>query len=346
VTQHADPVRDERPVRTRLLGGLGLLLVGTVLLVTLLRPGQRHPSASPPRQPVPVSPSASAPRLNCAANPGTCGFPDATNTGVPTGTSLKTVGTGAGQVSSGPGWTLNPGGWVEVSAANTVLSGLSIPYTVDVTASNVTIKDDQIVTGGPVSFGVSIRHTSGVTVEDNTISGTNASSGRLQVGVKDIYGDSTGLQVLNNNFSQTGVGVQIESGLIQGNYIHNMGFIAGDHIDGINSDGGVTATLTINHNTIFDQINQTDAIGLFEDFGVQANRVVSDNLLAGGSYAIYAGQNAGGPATHGITITNNRISDIYFPHGGQYGPVAAYNSATTTWTGNTWDATGQTIPAP
>ena len=41
---------------------------------------------------------------NCAPDPSACGFPDRTNTGVPAGTTLKTVGTGPGQVSSGTGW--------------------------------------------------------------------------------------------------------------------------------------------------------------------------------------------------------------------------------------------------
>ena len=232
-----------------------------------------------------------------------------------------------------------------MSGNGAVISGLYIPYNLDISASNVTVKDDQIVTSGQSSFGVSIRHTSGVTVEDSTISGVNITTGRVGCGIKDIYGDSTGIQVLNNNIYNAGVGVQIESGLIQGNYIHDMGFIAGDDIDGINSDGGNTGLLTVNHNTILDQLNQTDAVGLFEDFGVQANRVITDNLLAGGSYAIYAGQNTGGPKTSNITITGNRISNIYYPLGGQYGPVAAFNAATTTWTGNVWDATGATNPA-
>src|SRR6185437_1421378 len=41
---------------------------------------------------------------NCAAKPSTCGYPDATNTGVPSGTTLKQV---PSQVSSGPGWSYN-----------------------------------------------------------------------------------------------------------------------------------------------------------------------------------------------------------------------------------------------
>jgi hypothetical protein len=283
-------------------------------------------------------------QTNCAAKPSSCGYPDATNAGVPTGTKLTTVGTGPGQVSSGPGWKLDPRGWVEVSGNGATLTGLYIPFNLDITGNNVTVKNCQIVNSGQTSFGISVRHTTGVTITGNTINGKDATTNRLQVGVKDIYNDSTNLQVLNNNFYNDGVGVQIEAGLIQGNYIHDMGFLPGDHIDGINSDGGVTGQLTINHNTVFDQINQTTAIGLFEDFGVQSNRTVTNNLIAGGSYPIYAGQNKGGPTTTNITITGNRFATIYSPLGGEYGPVAALNAATTTWTGNTWDTTGTTIP--
>ncbi len=265
---------------------------------------------------------------------------------MPTGTALKTVGTGPGDVSSGPGWYFDPGGWVQVDGSGATISGLYIRYNLDIAASNVTVKDDRIVTSGATSFGISVRHTSGVTVEDNTISGLNAGAGRLLAGLKDMYNDSRGLRVLDNNIYDVSAGVQIESGLIEGNYIHEMGYVSGDHIDGTNSDGGVTGLLTIEHNTIFDQYNQTTAVGLFEDFGVQSNRLVTDNLLAGGGYTIYAGQNNGGPTTSHITITNNRISNLYYPQGGQYGPVADFNAKTTTWTGNIWDATGRTIPSP
>jgi hypothetical protein len=146
----------------------------------------------------------------------------------------------------------------------------------------------------------------------------------------------------------TSTGVQVESGLIQGNYIHAPGYLAGDHINGITSNGGGTGQLTITGNTILNSMNQTDAIGLFEDFGKQANRLITGNLLGGGSYPIYAGQNVGGTATSGIVVTNNRISTMYFPGGGQYGPVSGFNASGTgnTWSGNVWDGTGAAVPAP
>ena len=115
---------------------------------------------------------------NCAAKPSSCGYPDATNTGVPAGTTLKSV---PGQVSSGPGWHYNAAGNdVIVTVNGTVLSGLYIPYNLRIDASNVTVKDVQVVTGG--AFGISLTHTTGVTIENSTISGQNSTTGRVNVG--------------------------------------------------------------------------------------------------------------------------------------------------------------------
>jgi hypothetical protein len=281
---------------------------------------------------------------SCGQLPSSCGYPDGTNTGLPHGTHLKTV---PGQVSSGTGWHYDSRGWVEVDGNGAVLSGLYIPMNLDISANNVTIKDVKVVTGGQSTFGVSLRHTSNVTIEDSTIAGLNGGSGRVLAGVKDIYGDSTGTSVLRDDISLFESGVQLETGMVQGNWIHNSGYIAGDHTNGITSNGG-TQQLTINHNTVLIHRGQTDAIGLFEDFGDQANRAITNNLLAGGAYAIYGGANTGGQQTSNIVVTGNKISNIYYPKGGAYGPVAYFdpNGPGNSWSGNVWDATGQTVPSP
>jgi hypothetical protein len=324
--------RSERSSRPHTMARLAALTAGLLTVGTTL--GVLAPMAA-----------SAATQNNCAASPSACGYPDATNTGVPAGTTLKTVGT---QVTSGPGWTYSATTGVQVTGNGAVLSGLYIPNSVTVKASNVTIQNCDVVTNGQSSIGIQLRHTSNVTIQNSTISGTDNGNGRMMAGIKDVYGDSAGLQVMANNIYYTGTGFQGEQGLVQGNYIHAMGYIQGDHINGITSNGGVAGTLTIRHNTILVDHNQTDAVGLFEDFGVQANRVIDNNLLAGGSYAIYAGQNAGGATTSNIQVTNNRISNLYYANGGVYGPVTAYNhsGAGDTWSGNTWDATGATIASP
>jgi hypothetical protein len=286
--------------------------------------------------------------LTCGSSPSSCGFPDATNTGVPSGMTLKTVGTGAGQVSSGTGWSYNAGGWVAVTGNGTTLSGLNIPYGVVISANNVTLNDDNIVTGGPSAIGVSLRHTSGATIQNTTIAGVDSGANRVTTGIKDIFSDSTGLTVNHDNISLFETGVQLESGLVENNYIHDPGFIAGDHTNGVMSNGG-SVPLTITHNTVFNNRTQTDAIALFEDFSAQANRTVTNNLLAGGGYCIYGGntKTSNGP-TSNIVITGNVIATNYFPKGGANGPVVYFNTGGqgNSFKNNTWDTTGSTVPAP
>jgi hypothetical protein len=217
---------------------------------------------------------------------------------------------------------------------------------VDVAGSNVTLKNVKIKTPATGWFGVALRHTSNVTIQNADISGTNTGNGRMLAGIKDIYGDSSGTRVLSSNIYYVSTGVQMDEGLIQDSYIHDLGFIAGDHLNGTTSNGADGKLLTIQHNTVFNQNSQTDAISLFEDFGRQYNRVINNNLVAGGGYTIYGGQNAGGAAVSDIRITNNRISKLYYPGGGYWGYHGTnenYGSNGNVWSGNVWDDTGATV---
>jgi hypothetical protein len=286
-------------------------------------------------------------QTNCEATPSACGYPDATDTGSSPVAALKVV---PSTNTTGPGWnyvasthTLN------VTGSGTVLSGMYLVGTLNVTASNVTIKNDTIVTSGANGlFGISIRHTAGVTVENCTISGTNATSGRVDTAISDAYEDSTGLVIADNNISDARTGIQLAAGQVTGNYIHDPGYIAGDHTNGVLANGG-TGQLTITGNTILDSLGQTDAISLDTNSiaGPVTNKTVENNLLAGGSYPIYGGT-AFSHATSNILIENNRFGQAFFPKSGQFGPVAYFDStgAGNVWSGNVWDSTGATVPAP
>jgi hypothetical protein len=281
---------------------------------------------------------------NCAAAPSRCGFPDATNTGVPAGTTLKSV---PAQVSSGPGWSYSTAkGDVIVTGTGTVLSGLYIPHEVLINASSVTVKDVQITVGG--DFGIALTHTKGVTIEDSSISGLNATVGRVGSAIDDEYGDSTGIVIRANNISAFKTAIQISSGLAEGNYIHAPGYLVGDHTNGFFTNGGSQA-LTIENNTIFNGLNQTDGINLDSgSAGVPvANKTVEGNFLAGGSYTIYGG-NTLNNATSNIVIKGNRFGQQYHALSGQYGAIAYFNPASSgnSWSANIWDSTGGTIPAP
>jgi hypothetical protein len=283
-------------------------------------------------------------QLNCAAVPSKCGYPDGTNTGVPSGTTLKAV---PGQVSSGPGWHFNTlHQYVEVNGQGAVLSGLYIPYNLDISASGVTIKDSQIVSSG--SFGISLRHATGAIIEHCTVSGRNSTTGRLDAAIMDIYGDSTGLAIEDNNVLYARTAMLVDTGTVSGNYMHAFGYIVGDHTNGV-FDPGSSNSLTIDDNTILNNFGQTDAISLDASAHGQAvaNKTVEDNLLAGGGYTIYGGDSLNNATSH-ILIENNRFSKVYYPHGGQYGPGAYFGSQGTgnVWSANFWDNSGLAIPPP
>jgi hypothetical protein len=280
---------------------------------------------------------------NCAAALSRCGYPDATNTGVPTGTTLKSV---PSQVSSGPGWSWNAAyGELIVKGNGTVLSGLYISGNLDIQASNVTVKNVKVVTSG--TFGISLRHTKGVTIENSTISGKNSTTGRVNSAISDVYADSTGMVVKDNNISNFRIGIMFVTGLVEGNYIHDPGYIAGDHTNGIMAIG-TTQPLTIENNTVLNNLGQTDAITLNASGAGQAvaNKTVADNFLAGGDYVIYGGAAWNDP-TSNIVIVRNRFGQLYSPKGCYYGPVAYFDSTGkgNVWSGNVWDTTGKAIPS-
>jgi hypothetical protein len=157
------------------------------------------------------------------------------------------------------------------------------------------------------------------------------------VGVKDIYGDITGTVIKNCDISGVSTGLQMTDGDIEDNYIHDMGMASGDHINGTTSNAGSIKNLLIQHNTVFNQFDQTDAISLFEDFGAEHGVTINDNLVAGGGYSIYGGQNAGGATATNIKITNNMFSTKFYPNGGSFGPMAAIGTGSgDVTTGNTW----------
>lgn len=275
--------------------------------------------------------TSSAGMTNCASQPSRCGYPDTTNTGIPAGTQLQRV---PQDVTSGPGWVWDSRGWLQASSG-AVVKNLIVSGSINVAGSNVVVTNTRELASGE-SWGIGLQHATNAVISNNEI-GIAGGSPRLMAGVKDIYGDSDGIQVLRNNIVNTATGVQVFGGVIADNYIHDMGFEPGDHTNGTTSNGSTTM-LTIRHNTIFNQIDQTDAISLFQDFGVEGNRLITDNLVAGGDYVIYGGAGSVGKSFN-IQITNNRVSKMYFANGGTYGPIAAFDSSGSgnAASGNYWD---------
>jgi hypothetical protein len=256
----------------------------------------------------------------CAAAPSRCGYPDATTTGVRPQVTLRRYA--------------RP---VTITTDGATFQNAVVP-SLEVQADNVTIRNVRITDTGE-GWGIGLRGTRNTHIDHVEILPAGA---RLLVGIKDVTGSSTGTTITHTEIARTTTGIQTHEGLIADNYIHDMALQEGDHLNGTTSNGS-TEPLTIRHNTILNQHDQTDAISLFQDFGPEGNRTITDNLLAGGGYTIYAGGYGPHP-TFNIKITHNRISRIYFPQGGSYGPLAKWEDGPgNLWAHNVWDDTGAAI---
>ena len=223
-----------------------------------------------------------------------------------------------------------------------MFEGYAVATNVDVTASNVTIRNNQI-TLAQNEWGVSLRHSQNTKIDHNTIRGPSNSI-VCDNGIRDMYGDSDQISITNNDiyWCSSGINHFDMGGLIRGNYIHDLGFPcpAGDpncgHFNGIQLGSGTGPLMTIDNNTIFIPAQTTDAIMLTNDDGPQTNRTITNNLLAGGGYTFYGSGWSGGVATN-IVFTGNRFSTIYYPNSGSFGPVAHWQNAPgNVWSDNTW----------
>lgn len=303
-----------------------------------------------------IGPGEAYAAQNCAEKPRKCGYPDAGNTG-PKAYKTKKKKNGKkkrvriefkrvpNQVKSGKGWRWDSRGFVSIDGDGTVFENYYVDGTVDVNADNVTIKNVRVYEGGE-SFGIAVRHA------DNTriiraLVGPKDGQTRLANGIVDVYGDAQNMFITRSEIYGTKTGIQIYRGRITHNYIHDMRYKSGDHVNGIMSNGS-RDKLVIHHNTIFNELNQTDAIGLFQDFGVEANRTVTKNLIAGGGYTIYGGEARGDRASYNIKIQKNRFSNLFYTRSGYYGHGTAFNrhGSGNTWIGNVWDHNGNTVPVP
>jgi hypothetical protein len=265
-------------------------------------------------------------------------YPNASNTGVPQGTTLQRI---PADVTSGTGWNWDARGWVYITGANTVFSAFDVAGPVIVTAHNVTIQRCRIVISNTAnSAGINDNGGNGTIVQDCEIAGSDAGANRLD---SSIYA-GPGITFQRNNVYNCRCGLGGSEGTWIDNYVHDFGYISGDHTNGFIASKS-TGALLIRHNTILNQIAQTDAVALFQDFGPINDVQIDNNLLAGGGYTIYGGGNGSGSGSSNVRITNNKISTMFYPTGGYYGPEAYFDTLSpgNVWSGNTWYESGAPI---
>ncbi|MBP2469117.1 right-handed parallel beta-helix repeat-containing protein [Sinorhizobium meliloti] len=230
-------------------------------------------------------------------------FPNATDTGVPAGTTLTEY--------TGP---------MTITENGTVIDGMIINGPLRVMADDVVIKNSEITFDS--TWGVDAEGANNFTIQDSDIVGPGSSGDSNSA----ILGSGT---FLRNDISQVENGITLTGGssAVKGNYIHDLEDSASDpHYDGISVQGGQDGVL-IEGNTILAR--DTSAVFIKNDFGAINDVNVTNNFLGGTpGYDIYVdGRANGGPITN-VSITDNHLSM------GGYGYYSVDN-ASPTISGNT-----------
>lgn len=253
-----------------------------------------------------------------AIDPARFGMPDASTTGVKSGSTLTTY--------TGP---------MNITKDGTVIENAIINGTLSVKAANVTIKNSIIQNFS--TWGVEGENAANLRIENSDFIGL----GRTQVTNSAILGSGT---FVGNDIQGVAIGIQLTDGAstVRGNYIHDLSSTQSDaHYDGITALGRQSNVL-IEHNSIFaPQDHGTASILIQNFFGPVSNLTVRDNLMTGDpSYTMYVdASRSGGPIT-GVVIENNYIEKGY------YGYISIENSSPTIRNNIQWQEGVDPTPYP
>jgi hypothetical protein len=283
-----------------------------------------------------IKESSSGQQTDCIDDPSACGYPDATNTGVPAGTTLTS------QANE-----------INVTTPGTTIKDLALDGSIAVEANNTTIENSEITVNGTQGRcsgscggrGIWIKPGVTGTVIQNVTCHGGAASGENVTQYCIMSNDSaTTIKHLHAYYCTECLAGPMD---VSESFIDETGAtIPGEHYEDIYYGGGA-GPLIVNHNTMLNPNGQTAVVFASVDFGNQTTLTITNNLMAGGGYTIYGGgSGSGGTVVGPVTITGNRFSRKYYPESGSYGIASYLNNSVTTWSGNVWDETLQTVPMP
>jgi hypothetical protein len=283
----------------------------------------------PKEEPKEVTKEGAGSQTNCIKVPSACGYPDATNTGVPAGTALTARSED-----------------ISVNTSGTTIKDLALEGTISVEANNTTIEDSDITVNGTQGScsgscggrGIWIKPgVTGTVIQDvachgGALSGSNVT--QYCIMSNDSATTIKSLHAYNCTECLAGP-MNLSDSFIN----ESDATIPQEHYEDIYYGGGA-GPLIVNHNTMLNQQGQTAVVFASVDFGNQTTLTITNNLMAGGGYTIYGGgSGSGGKVVGPVTITGNRFSREFYPAGGYYGIASYMNEAVTNWSGNVWDET-------
>jgi Right handed beta helix region len=216
-----------------------------------------------------------------------------------------------------------------IKTPNLVIDGKDIRGCIRVQAPGVIIRRSKISCTNFIAVASLHGEYSGtgLLIEDSEIS-CNSGPG---TGISD-----TNVTALRLNIHGCENGFSIDSSVqISDTYVHDLYTGGGAHSDDIEMEGG--SNITVSHNTLLAGGATNSAI--ITDPTKMSNVTISNNLMAGGTYTLYCPHDS----SSNVRVLNNRVSRMFHPQGGQYGPWTDCDKVAQV-SGNAWDDTGQSLP--
>jgi len=235
------------------------------------------PTTVPPTTTPPTTPPAQT--TNCLPKPSACGFPDATNTGVPANWApIRTVQ-----------------GDMSVTTAGGTLDGWDIHGCLTVTAANVTIRNSRVTC---TSGGWAVNARGAGLLLDHIAVSCGGTHGDGIVGVTftavavDVSGCEDGIYMDNSS----------PCPVVRDSYVHDPFHATGAHTDVLQVAGGACGTFT--HNTLTNNDPQGSSVISADTTDVH-DVLVTGNLMAGGGYSMRCPDPGHGT---NVQVLDNRFS--------------------------------------
>jgi hypothetical protein len=250
------------------------------------------------------------------------GFPDASTTGVPPGTKLRTMGE------------------VTITKAGTTLTGVRAKCII-INASNVTVRKS-LVRGGSCGSARQVEvneKVKNVLLEDVEIDGAKVHARGAGLG-----GSNFTCRRCNIHGMARGVQPNYDA-VIEDSYIHDLYGTSISENLAFSSNGGGRYVIRGSNLEMNDVPTGGMAVGLIGDWGKIDNVLIEGNLInGGGSYAVWGGDpketTDKNPAyfARNVRFVNNAFGRKFHPKCGYYGAVAAFDrkAAGNRWSGNYW----------
>jgi len=240
-------------------------------------------------------------------------WPNASNTGVPSGT------------------TLTPSGAITTTSNNQIIDSKDISGGVVVNHTGVIIRKCRIRSSTQYVIRNNAVTGTALLVEDCEIDGLNGTGNSMGFGDRNITVRRCNIHGTENGANVAGTTT------LEDSYIHDLYTGGGAHTDGLQFNQGASS-ITVRHNYFAGQSNRTSCIIMWDEGNPQNSNVLIDNNIldgTGAAYPFYAPRQ--GPLTN-VKVTNNRLRKGVF--GGYNG---GEGSLLTDRSGNVDDVTGQPI---